>query len=206
MSNYSIVPDAALTATADAIRTKSGSQSPIEFDHNTGFKSAVDAIPSASMGGLANMVDVNSSENLFGYMISAMKNGQTVGGTITVTTAFPNTESLFLSTGLSQIHGLILCNPIANMSTSEVGQTPKFSMFLLYNNENYPTSSYIAYGFSMQNSHQSQWGTIGTENVNGPTEGTIRFDGGDIYYKARYNRNDAYQIIRTNVQYEWLAW
>ena len=45
MSNYSIVPNAALTATANAIRTKSGSQATIEFDHNTGFKDAVDAIP-----------------------------------------------------------------------------------------------------------------------------------------------------------------
>lgn len=46
MSNYSIVPNAALTATADAIRTKSGSQATIEFDNNTGFKDAVNAIPS----------------------------------------------------------------------------------------------------------------------------------------------------------------
>ena len=45
MSDYSIVPNAALTATADAIRTKSGSQATIEFDHNTGFASAVNAIP-----------------------------------------------------------------------------------------------------------------------------------------------------------------
>lgn len=48
MSNYSIVPNAALTATADAIRTKSGSQATIEFDHNTGFADAVNAIPSGS--------------------------------------------------------------------------------------------------------------------------------------------------------------
>ena len=48
MSDYSIVPNAALTATADAIRTKSGSQATIEFDNNTGFKDAVDDIPSGS--------------------------------------------------------------------------------------------------------------------------------------------------------------
>ena len=51
MSDYSIVPNAALTATADAIRTKSGSQATIEFDHNTGFKDAVDAIPSGGGSG-----------------------------------------------------------------------------------------------------------------------------------------------------------
>ena len=49
MSDYSIVPNAALTETADAIRTKSGSQATIEFDHNTGFKDAVDAIPSGGI-------------------------------------------------------------------------------------------------------------------------------------------------------------
>lgn len=52
MSDYSIVPNAALTATANAIRTKSGSQATIEFDHNTGFADAVDAIPTGS-GGLS---------------------------------------------------------------------------------------------------------------------------------------------------------
>lgn len=45
MSDYSIVPNAALAATASAIYTKSGSQAMIEFDHNTGFASAVSNIP-----------------------------------------------------------------------------------------------------------------------------------------------------------------
>lgn len=44
MSNYSIVPNAALTATADAIREKLGTQETIAFDKNTGFKSAVEEI------------------------------------------------------------------------------------------------------------------------------------------------------------------
>lgn len=49
MSNYSIVPNAALTATANAIRTKSGSQATIEFDNNTGFADAIDAIPTSGV-------------------------------------------------------------------------------------------------------------------------------------------------------------
>lgn len=56
MSGYSIVPNAALTATADAIRTKSGSQDTIEFDHNTGFKDAVDAIPSGGTDYMAQNI------------------------------------------------------------------------------------------------------------------------------------------------------
>lgn len=57
MSDYSIVPNAALTATADAIRTKSGSQATIEFDHNTGFKDAVDALPSGGIDQISAMYD-----------------------------------------------------------------------------------------------------------------------------------------------------
>ena len=61
MSNYSIVPNAALTATADAIRTKSGSQATIEFDHDTGFADAVDAIDGLAewLTGELNVVDLS---------------------------------------------------------------------------------------------------------------------------------------------------
>ena len=51
MSDYSIFPNAALTATADAIRTKLGSQTSIAFDYNTGFADAVDAISTDGGGG-----------------------------------------------------------------------------------------------------------------------------------------------------------
>lgn len=74
MSNYSIVPNAALTATVDAIRTKSGSQATIEFDHNTGFKDAVDAIPGdgitfddIAFGNIAGDVYISSSGTIVPY-------------------------------------------------------------------------------------------------------------------------------------------
>ena len=83
MSNYSIVPNAALTATANAIRTKSGSQASISFDHNTGFKDAVDAIPSGGSGATSHEIhlefddstdadiDVYYDDALIGTMITA---------------------------------------------------------------------------------------------------------------------------------------
>lgn len=46
MSEYSVVSDAALTATADAIRAKTGSQSTITWNGTTGFANAVGTIPS----------------------------------------------------------------------------------------------------------------------------------------------------------------
>ena len=81
MSNYSIVPDAALTATANAIRTKSGSQSPIEFDHNTGFKSAVDAIPSG--GGPDLSSDTVTAGTLLEGVTAHDASGDAITGTMT---------------------------------------------------------------------------------------------------------------------------
>ncbi len=39
-----------------------------------------------------------------------------------------------------------------------------------------------------------------------PVNGTLRIDGGNIYYTARFNRNANYQILKANTLYEWLAW
>ena len=81
MSDYSIVPNAALTATADAIRTKTGSQATIEFDHNTGFKDAVDAIPSGGGGpDLSN--DTVTAETLLYGETAHNASGQAITGTL----------------------------------------------------------------------------------------------------------------------------
>lgn len=59
MSDYSIVSNTALAATASAIYTKSGSQAMIEFDHNTGFADAIEDIPTGSDDeGIPNLKDV----------------------------------------------------------------------------------------------------------------------------------------------------
>lgn len=81
MSNYSIVPDAALTATANAIRTKSGSQSSIEFDHNTGFADAVDAIPSG--GGPDLSSDTVTAGTLLEGETAHNASGEAITGTLT---------------------------------------------------------------------------------------------------------------------------
>ena len=47
-TNYFIVPNTSLTATATAIREKLGTQSTIEFDNNTGFASSIQAIPTGT--------------------------------------------------------------------------------------------------------------------------------------------------------------
>ena len=157
-------------------------------------------------GGLANMVDVSDGTNVWGYMLSQMKNGNTAGGTVTYSQAFANTEQLILSTGLTQVHGfLFVCptdNPITNLGT---GQTNKMVFVWFFDNGGVTQYSIVAFTQTTTWSY-ANGRTMGTAYNGAPENGTIRISGGDIYYTARYNKNANYQIIRPNVQYEWLAW
>lgn len=76
MSGYSIVPNAALTAMADAIRTKSGSQATIAFDKNTGFADAIAAIPT---GGGIGTIETGSFTVASNISISVAGTSVTVG-------------------------------------------------------------------------------------------------------------------------------
>ena len=107
MSDYSIVPNAALTATADAIRTKSGSQVTIEFDHNMGFASAVNDIPSGSGPDLSNdtvtaatLLVGETAHDASGTAITGTLTGEDFcAGSLQITTVNPTT-SIMVSRGL----------------------------------------------------------------------------------------------------------
>lgn len=160
-----------------------------------------------SIGGLANMVDVNNAEYAFAFILSQMKNGNTVGGTVTYSQAFPNTETLVLQTGLQTIHGIMFACPTYDMTTSlGSGQSNKFFMMMLHSYQETP-AHYWALGFTQSNSSANVPNRVlETQYASSPEQGTFRIDGGDIYFTARYNKNANYQFVRPNVQYEWLAW
>ena len=160
-----------------------------------------------NIGGLANMVDVNNAEYAFAFMLSQMKNGETVGGTVTYSGAFKNTEQLVLSTGLSTIHGFMFACPTYDMTTSlGTGQSNKFFMAMLHSYQETP-AHYWVMGFSQSNASANAPNRVLETQYNAtPENGTFRISGGDIYYTARYNKNANYQFVRPNVQYEWLAW
>lgn len=155
-----------------------------------------------SMGGLANMVDVSDSTYEIGYMLSAMKNGNTAGGTVTYTDNFPNTETLLLSTGLTTIHGFMFADPaIALELGTGSGQTNKwFLAFATAGN----LFNYI--GTYANNIVRSYGNANGAAITATPVNGALRISGGDIYYTGRYNKNANYQILKANTLYEWLAW
>lgn len=159
------------------------------------------------VGGLANMVDVNSQDYTAAYMLMCMKKGQTAGGTISFAEAFPNTETLLLSTGLSNVHGFMLVG-IDQKTLEDTGssQSSKFIICMFYENG-------LFFNVGVQSSNESDANVPGrlasSQNTNinlPPVNGIIRVSGGDVYYTGRYNKNGAYQIIVPNRPYEWLAW
>ena len=157
------------------------------------------------LGGLANMVDVTNQNYQFAYMLSAMKNGQTKGGTVTYTTAFSNSEQLLVATGLTTVHGfMFIPTDIDNNVNDGSSQSNKWVIVLRNTSD-----TYNIFGMQSQmtgGTVASALGTPGTAQNASPTHGTLRFDGGDIYYTGRYNMNANYQILTVNRQYEWLAW
>jgi len=156
-----------------------------------------------NIGGLSNMVDVNSQTYQFAYMLMKMKKGETAGGTVTFTTAFPNTETKILETGLTTLHGLLMVGTGMDITASGTGQTHRW-FFLTINTDD----SFNMLGQLTQNANGSVV-TSATQNTaynNAPINGSLRFSGGDVYYTGRYNGNANYQILAVNQQYDWLAW
>lgn len=157
-------------------------------------------------GGLANMVDVTDTDVSFAYMLSAMKNGNTTGGTVTYTTAFSNTDTLILSTGLTTLHGIMFApTSYDTKSTASNVQSNKFVLIQLYDDA--VPAKYLIYGFGGNNNGVAKPSqTLGTAYTSAPENGTITISGGDLYFKGRYNKNASYQLLMTDIQYEWIAW
>ena len=160
-----------------------------------------------SLGGLAEMVDISDTNLVMPFMLSAMKNTNTVGGKVTYSSNFTQTESLFLSTGLSALHGLIMVGTSSDQITSlGPGGSNKWFLLTIYKNSSQETR-YTITGFSQSNAYTSRNNrTFETAYNEQPESGTIRLSGGDLYYSSRYNNNNNYQLVRSGVQYEWLAW
>lgn len=166
------------------------------------------SVSGGSIGGLADMIDVNSQNYQLAYMLMCMKNGDTVGGTVTWTTAFANTEQLLLSTGLTTLHGILFVSPTDDMtvSVSQV-QSCEWVLITINSDGTYNAAGWQRLSGSGTNNATAVTGYAQSANKDGsPINGALRFSGGDIYYKARYNKNANYQILANNTQFEWLAW
>lgn len=136
----------------------------------------------------------------------AIINNTYTSGNFTITTAFPNTWSTFLDTGLSELHGFSMW--VQDMPYYVSGQgngayyifTVNEDSTLAWLGINIPTSTTQLAGKLAYNLAQETF-------VEGAgLQGYIRLNGGIIEYKARYNRNANYQIAPNNRIIEWIAW
>ena len=151
------------------------------------------------------MVDTSTSDYALQYMLAAIKNGNTVGGTVTYSQEFTQTEQLILQTGLQTIHGFMFVALDTDMITNIAnGHSNKWMLVNMYEAAD---DKYSIVGYTQANAFNVAKGRVfGTAYAAAPENGTIRISGGDIYYAARYDKNANYQIVRPNLEYEWLAW
>lgn len=194
---------ASFTDVTDTTATASDVASGKYFYTSSGVKTQGTASGGGNIGGLAQMDDVSTLDNPWAYMLSQMKNGNTVGGKITVTSSLPNTEKRILQTGLTTLHGILFVCKTYDVTTNVgTGDTNKWVFIAFYSG-----TGYQIIGQSWNN-NCAYMGTRtnGSAYNSRPVNGTLRIDGGDIYYTARYNKNASYQILANNKEYEWLAW
>lgn len=172
-------------------------------DGYDGYSSVTVNVPTGggNIGGLSEMVDVNSYDNSWGYFLMCLKKGNTVGGKVTYTSAFPNTETKILETGLTTLHGIMFSRYDVNIGTNVDGQ-PNKTIFIFLNS----SGTLSAVGMYANNVGRIYGQAQGTVQTALPFNGAVRFSGGDIYYTGRYNKNANYQMLKTNTEYEWLAW
>lgn len=154
-----------------------------------------------NIGGLSEMVDVTDVDICFAYMLMCMKKGDTVGGKVTYTTAFTNTKTKILETGLTSMHGILFVDPSVELTTS--GDAGVNKVVFIFKNS---SDSYNVVGMQATNAQKLYNQTADSVSTNSCLNGGISFSDGDLYYTGRYNKNASYQMLKVNTQYEWLAW
>lgn len=150
------------------------------------------------------------SGKLWGGMAKALVDGNYASGTVTYTSAFPNTWTTAVDTGLSAIHGIVLW--VADACYYQSGQqnnmyvaimvnddtTMDFTSFTIPGTETINSASSIGRIVSPMTQEQAIDGT--------GLQGSIRTNGGILEFKGRYNRNANYQLFPLNKTIEWIAW
>lgn len=146
---------------------------------------------------------VTDSSKSMAYMLSAIKNGTAKSGTKTWTEAFPNTGTLALETGLSEIHGIMLNVVDSDWAAAIDNFQRARTLFIVVNTDGSLTAQSVdASGNGSFERALSQ----GSVLQRMPLNGSVRFDGGNMYCAGRYNKNQYYQMVFVGKEYEWIAW
>lgn len=167
---------------------------------DTNLSDAVGTLVAGYGGGSGTSIGKNTDQNL-AQMFYALENGTAVTGTTTFAQALPNTEELIFSSGLSKLRGFFyMCDDVVGLN---------------------PGSNTSIMGYCLFDSNGDLLNPGGVGKYNGYTNGNanpvtddrkfvnyafVRFDGGDFYVKADYNRNATYTPFAPGYTYRWVAW
>lgn len=202
--------DASLTAVADAIRAKGGTNAALAFPG--GFVDAIEAISTGGESGGSDTVGTSVFGNLMGNFLHAVTSGTAATGEFTLATAVPNTETLIFDSGLNTIHGFAFVNVDWDGTITSTQRTA-FGMALMnpdaghteYIN-NVQTPFLCQYRYDMNNG--AGIGAAVFTNYSSPLSNCekIRIDGGAFYVVGRYNNNANYTPFAPGMKYQWFAW
>lgn len=192
--------DADLTSVANAIRTKGGTSASLAFP--AGFVSAVESIETG--GGSKANIDIGVSNTPISNIINmfyALEQGTAKTGEFTLPTAIRNTESRFLSTGLSVIHGFFVADTsIDNYQTASTPENVLFSFLFCDTNG---TAKYAITRHTVGLTSLSGSGNVTKAFL---IRCTYRWDGGDLYLTGAYDGNNSYTPFHSGRTYRWVAW
>lgn len=201
------VPESLLTDIADAIRLKRDITDMIPVSD---MPMQVELIEGGGGGDWSGLPQVTDPSKSIAYMLTAFATGAFKCGTKTWTSAFPNpNEELALETGLDEVHGIILNIAESNWSEAfETGglQRNRFIIIVVNSNETISVCGINTVLSASGNTAISMNLAQGFVSQGPPLNGSVRFDGGAMYCTGRYNKNANFQMVKTNTEYEWIAW
>ena len=204
--------DASLTAVADAIRAKGGTNAALAFPD--GFVSAIGAISTGSGAGNPNWgLGSNAVPSSLSGMFYALENGTAKTGKLTLTSVLPNAEyALVFETGLDTLTGLLIY--ISDLFTGVYENNSACIAFALSDgsviegdtsdNADYYNGTLKFYGMKLQGTNFGSQGSNWTGKLE---HGVLKFENGSIYGKTINTWNNRlYSALATNVEYSWIAW
>ncbi len=149
-----------------------------------------------------------NADKMWAGMAKALVDGTYTSGSVTYTTAFPNTWETLLDTGLTVLEGF--CAWLKEDAVYQSGQ--QCNMYTLFNVREDGKLNFIGVCVPLSSANGSIVGKMHynlvqeTNYDSSGLNGAIRINGGVIEYKGRYNKNANYQIFPTNKVIEWIAW
>lgn len=187
------VNDTTLTAIADAIREKNGSEDTYKPSQ------MADAVRGIKSGGGMNFGENITSPNILN-LFYALESKECKTGEFTLSSKLPNTETLIVDTGLNDIKGFFYVD--CDYSYTAIGNTPEYGVWGLF----IPNPKGLSDVSINQHSTYNENRGYDIEAKQYITRGTSRFDGGKWYVTATYNAHKDYTPFMDGHRYKWVAW